>query len=216
MELRLPERIDRGRWARMLTGGRGEAGERETLLMDECEKMLFDAARPKGTYAFSDDLSFEGKSIRRHLEGCTAAVLMAATLGRTVDDRLMRLEVRDLAAGVVYDTGASLLAEQVCDIFEEEIRARVEEEGRYMTGRFSPGYGDMPLTQQRKLMQALDAERRIGLTLSESGLMIPLKSITAICGTSDRPVTGSLATCDECALRSECELRKAGKTCADK
>ncbi|MBQ3925272.1 MAG: methionine synthase [Firmicutes bacterium] len=221
MDLALPERIDRNSWRRMLSRGHEALEDEGALsaadgLMDECERMLLDIARPKGTYAFSDCISYEGKSIARHLDGCAGTVVLGMTLGRSIDERLTRLEVSDLAMGVVFDTGASLLAEAVCDLFEEKIRAEAMEKGLYMTPRFSPGYGDMPLTEQRKIISILDAEKRIGLTLTGGGLMIPLKSITAICGTADRPVKGSLATCEECALWSECEKRKAGKTCADK
>lgn len=138
------------------------------------------------------------------------------TLGRAVDEKLIRLQASDMAAGVVFDTGASLLAEAVCELFEERIREKMKEAGLFMTSRFSPGYGDMPLSEQRRVIRILDAGRKIGLTLNSSDLMIPLKSITAICGTADHPVAGSPATCDECALRSECEMRKAGRTCGDK
>ncbi len=216
MDLLLPEKIDRARWLSMLGADAAGAGQADLLRMDECERMLFDAARPKGTYVRSADLDYKGKSIARHLLECTGTVVLGMTLGRKVDETLMRLQVSDMAAGVVFDTGASLLAEAVCDLFEDDIRKAVEDDGLFMTSRFSPGYGDMPLSEQRKVIGLLNAERTIGLTLNSSDLMIPLKSITAICGTSDHPVKGSLATCDECALRSECRMRKAGKTCADR
>ena len=214
MELALPEKIDRDIWAGML--GRGEKDPGPVLAyMDECEKMLFETAQPRGVYVFSDDMDYEGKAIARHLEGCRGTVLLGMTLGRSIDERLTRLQVSDLAMGVVFDSGASLLAEAVCDGFEEIIRQEVESKGMFMTKRFSPGYGDLPLYTQKKVIAALDASRQIGLTLSESDLMIPMKSVTAICGISERPVTGSLATCEECVLRDSCEKRKEGKTCAD-
>ena len=108
------------------------------------------------------------------------------TLGRSIDERLTRLEVSDLAMGVVFDTGASLLAEAVCDLFEEKIRAEAMEKGLYMTPRFSPGYGDLPLELQKDLFRVLDCPRKIGLSLNESLLMSPSKSVTAIIGIGGR------------------------------
>ena len=197
MDLALPEKIDRGQWLELM--GRGKAvdpDENITACMDECEKILLEVAAPKGIYVFSDDMDYEGKAIARHLEGCDSTVVMGITLGRAVDEKLTRLSVSNMAMGVIYDAGAGVLAEAVCGAFEEQIREKVESAGRFMTSRFSPGYGDLPLSTQRRVIGMLDAERKIGLTLNDSDLMIPLKSITAICGLADTPVTGCLATCD--------------------
>lgn len=85
----------------------------------------------------------------------------------------------------------------------------------YMTSRFSPGYGDYPLTEQSRIIGYLDAQRQIGLHVTSDSLMIPGKSITALIGIADHPVTGRLATCNECVLKEKCTLRKEGKFCGD-
>ncbi len=213
MKLELPEHIDRDKWLGML-GKDGTADPGVTAkYMDECEYMLEQTAEPMGTYVISGDLDYPGKAIARHLENCGRVVLMAVTLGRGVDEKLTRLMVSDMAAGVVFDAGATILVEEAADIFEGIIREKTESGGLFMTGRFSPGYGDLPLSTQRKVIRLLDAQKRIGLTLNGSDLMIPLKSTTAICGISGIPVKGTLATCDECILRDGCEKRKAGRIC---
>ena len=109
---------------------------------------------------------------------------------------------------------ASVLLEQVCDKFEAEIRAAVAAQGLHMTGRYSPGYGDCPLALQQELCLALDTVRGIGLCLTPEYLMTPRKSVTAILGTADHPVTGAKAGCATCALRGDCAYRKRGTTCA--
>ena len=58
---------------------------------------------------------------------------------------------------------------------------------RFLTDRFSPGYGDFPMESSKDLVGLLDAGRRIGLTVSQSGILIPRKSVTAVLGVSDRP-----------------------------
>lgn len=110
-------------------------------------------------------------------------------------------------------SGAGVLADMVTDILENEIKENLPDDTPYMTGRFSPGYGDLPLKTQRELIAKLDAPRKIGLTLNYNDLMIPMKSVTAIIGISDVPVKGRPATCRECLLYEECEKRKEGRIC---
>ena len=85
---------------------------------------------------------------------------------------------------------------------------------KYLTGRFSPGYGDWPITVQPKVAAVLDTARRAGICVLNTNLMTPRKSVTAILGLSDHPVKGHLAGCGHCVLRTRCEYRKRGKTCA--
>ena len=83
----------------------------------------------------------------------------------------------------------------------------------WMTSRFSPGYGDFPLDYQRELLALTDAPRKIGLMVTSGSIMVPRKSITALIGIADHPVTGRLASCDECLLRSDCPFLKEGQHC---
>lgn len=83
----------------------------------------------------------------------------------------------------------------------------------YLTGRYSPGYGDWPIGVQPRIAALLDTPRRIGLCVTGTCLMLPRKSITAALGLSRTPVTGRRAGCAHCALRDKCEYRKRGETC---
>ena len=98
---------------------------------------------------------------------------------------------------------------------ETALRQQAAAEGTYLTGRFSPGYGDWPITVQPLLASALDTQRRIGLCVTQTDLLLPRKSVTALLGISDHPVMGQLAGCGHCALRGRCDYRKRGKTCAE-
>ena len=138
---------------------------------------------------------------------------MAATLGADVEQLLMHVQVSDMARALILDSCASAAVENLCDNLEADLRTQVEAEGCYLTDRFSPGYGDLPLALQGDFCALLDTQRRIGLTVSESSLLIPRKSVTALIGVADHPVTGSLAGCDTCLLREKCEWRKRGMPC---
>jgi len=156
----------------------------------------------------------QGQDVPAHLSGCDEALLLAVTLGTGVDRQIRLSGIGDIAAGVAADALASALAEQSADQAEALLRQRITGEGRYLTCRYSPGYGDWPVTVQPQAAELLDAGRQIGLYVTDTALMTPRKSVTALLGVSHRPVTGRLAGCGHCALRGRCEYRKRGKTCA--
>ena len=148
------------------------------------------------------------------LERCSEALLLAVTVGPGVDGQIRRAGVGDIAAGVASDAIGSVLAEQAADAAEAELRQWAAEQDKYLTGRFSPGYGDWPIGVQPLVAAALDTARRAGLCVTENDLMTPRKSVTALLGLSDHPVKGRLAGCGHCVLNTRCEYRKRGKTCA--
>ena len=122
-----------------------------------------------------------------------------------------QVQARDFADALLLDGFGGAYVEAGCNAAEREIAAKLP--GKYLTDRFSPGYGDLPLDVQSPLLALTDATRRLGVTLSESNLMNPLKSVTAVIGLSDTPQQARIRGCDFCAMRTRCNLRKAGKTC---
>ena len=214
-----PEEINVAQAARYF-GARGEPDAATMSLLQHCAVPLLAAATPRAVWLQADTDALTaagilcGEDVMRHLEGCPQAILLAVTLGPGVDAQIRRAGVGDIAAGVASDALGSALAEQAADAAEAELRQIVAQEGKYMTGRFSPGYGDWDLAVQPKVAAALDTVRRAGLCVTDTNLMTPRKSVTAILGVSDHPVKGRLAGCGHCALRQRCEYRKRGKTCA--
>lgn len=213
MDLTLINHINRANWLRSLCA-KGTCDESLTAQMDQAEKMLIEVVKPRGVYKelSRESLVFPGISVNKHLEECDKVAVMAVTLGADVDMLIRRMQIRDMAMAVIIDAGASVLAEQYCDNFEAAISEDID---GYMTMRFSPGYGDYPIREQRRIIKMLDASKLIGLNLTSSDIMIPRKSVTAVMGISDKPVRGRLATCDKCTIRDKCNLRKEGKTCGN-
>ena len=129
-------------------------------------------------------------------------------------DSAMRMEqARDMSRAVMLDVCGSALVEAGCDQAQEEIAARFP--GMYLTDRFSPGYGDLPLEIQPVICRLTDAQRRLGVHVTPSLLMNPQKSVTAIIGLADEPQRARIRGCAYCALREKCELRKGGRSCDD-
>ena len=214
-----PEQIDLAQAARYF-GARGQPDAATMALLERCAVPLLAAATPPAVWLLAETTALEqagllpGQDVQRHLEGCSQAILLAVTLGPGVDAQIRRAGVGDIAAGVASDALGSALAEQAADLAEAQLRQWAAEQGLYMTGRFSPGYGDWDIAVQPLVATALDTPRRAGLWVTDANLMTPRKSVTAILGVSQHPVKGRLAGCGHCVLRHRCEYRKRGKTCA--
>lgn len=196
------------------------------VLIDRCMAEIKQAARPRTVHRVfnivqdEDVIAFEGAGLKipgsdmqRHLKGCRSAVLLAATLGEGVDRAIRMAQITDMARAVVLDCCASAMVESVCNAAEGRLRAEVVSRGEFLTSRFSPGYGDVPLAVQKDFLAVLEAGKRIGLSASSENLLIPRKSVTAVMGIADHPVSGALAGCKTCALRGKCEFRRRGTTC---
>lgn len=216
LALDLPEGIDLGQAARYM-GAKDGGDETLRALLERWAPPLRAAAAPRAVWLRAPvgalgDL-WQGSDIQRHLAGCTEAVLLAVTLGPGADAQIRRAGVGDVAAGAASDALASVLAEQAAEAAEARLRALAAAEGMYLTGRYSPGYGDWPIGVQPRIAALLDTPRRIGLCVTGTCLMLPRKSITAALGLSRTPVTGRRAGCTHCALRDKCEYRKRGETC---
>ena len=204
---------------------RGEAPEKLRAQVEAAAEDLAETLRPQFVYrAFSLErgdgginlqgggVTLTGGLASKMLRSCDAAVLLCCTLGMEFERRLRALERRDMGKAVILDACGSAWVEAGCDAAEREIAERFS--GRFLTDRFSPGYGDLPLSLQRSVLDALDAKRRLGIHLSESFLMTPSKSVTAVIGLSDTPQPARVRGCGYCAMKENCDYRKGGTTCA--
>ena len=158
-----------------------------------------------------DSQPLPGRTAAKMLADCTQCALLVCTLGVPFDAWLRRLQARDMAQAVMLDALGSAYVESACDEAEREIAARFP--SLHLTDRFSPGYGDLPLTTQQPLLEELDAPRSVGVQLLPSLLMSPQKSVTAIIGLAEKPQMARIRGCAYCALNQSCEYRKAGTTC---
>ena len=129
------------------------------------------------------DLGFaktDSRDLKKHLEGCGEILLFACTAGAETDRRIARAKLLSPARGLLMHAIGAQQVEGGCD----RLCARLAQQfpDRQLTDRFSPGYGDLTLEMQRDVMAALDCGRTVGITLTDSLLMTPSKSVTAIIG----------------------------------
>ncbi len=157
-------------------------------------------------------LALPGNLAKTMLSDCERAALLLCTLGAAFDRLLRTAQARDMAQALYIDACGSAYVEQGCDEAEKEIAARYA--GLYLTDRFSPGYGDLPLGVQVGFLRALDGEKRLGVCAGPSYLLNPMKSVTAVIGLADLPQRARIRGCAFCALKEGCAYRERGMTCA--
>ncbi len=124
----------------------------------------------------------ESKDLRKCLEGSSEIVIFAATVGLAVDRYIAKYKSFLPTKALLMQAYGAERVERLCDLFCGEIRREAAQEGLRCTPRFSPGFGDLPLTVQRDVFRLLDCDRKLGISLNESLLMTPSKSVTAVFG----------------------------------
>ena len=124
-------------------------------------------------------------TIADHMAGCHAAYLACGTLGIGFDLFQRRESVISGASALIVQAIGAAMIERLMDMTSDEIREELEE-GEELISRYSPGYGDFPLAEQKPLLSLLDASRKIGVSLTDTMLMVPSKSVSAIIGVTSR------------------------------
>lgn len=127
-------------------------------------------------------LDLEGsRTLLRHISGCDSLYLACGTLGAGFDALHRRLSAVSGADALVLQALGAAAIEVWMDGVEDEIRRELPA-GESLAPRYSPGYGDFPLSAQRGLLALLDAPRTVGVSLTDSLLMVPSKSVSAVIG----------------------------------
>lgn len=170
---------------------------------------LFDMDKEGDSISLRDTiLVTKSKDISNHLAKSHKCVLMAASLGLEVDRKIAYYSKIDITKSLILDACASTAIEALCDEVEEKVRKEAYDHGYHITSRFSPGYGDLPITLQKSITQVLKTYPRIGLTVNESSIMLPRKSVTAIIGWQKEEASAKVIKCKRCH-KQNCSFRKA-------
>ena len=129
-----------------------------------------------------------------NLKDCESVILFAATCGCEIDRLIAKYGHISPSRALMLQAIGTERIEALCDVFCADASKE------YATGtrpRFSPGYGDLALECQREIFAHLSPEKHIGLTLNDSLLMSPSKSVTAIVGLgSGQRQTNKCNACD--------------------
>lgn len=167
-----------------------EADEEISTLLKECINELKDKLTYKicyrelpfkanGNICDFEYFSLYSEKLSLNLKNSKKVILFAATVGVEIDRLIGKYGKLSPAKALFFQAIGAERIEALCDAFCTDI----EKEYTMKTKpRFSPGYGDLPLSAQKDVFDVLSPERRIGLTLNSSLLMSPTKSVTAFVG----------------------------------
>lgn len=140
------------------------------------------AAAVPGEIHLENGITLKSEGLAKLLNGCREAVLMASTAGKEVVlARDKEITAGDAAYGLILDATASETADAGLDWIQEFLNGQLARQGRKLTNRFSPGYGDLPLAAQKPIYDALGLDK-LGITITERFLLEPEKSVIAVAG----------------------------------
>lgn len=166
----------------------------------------------------NENMPFGSSALCKNLDGCICVIIFAATIGIGMDRLINRYSRISPVKALCFQAIGAERIESLCNLFNKELKEEKAKEGLLIRPRFSPGYGDFPLSVQKEFFRLLECPRKIGLTLNDSLLMSPSKSVTAVIGIYDPADKGKNATealchdaqnsgCNACHNK-DCEFRR--------
>ena len=194
-------------------------------LVDSLIKETTDIARPRfiynifsieknnGIFLQNTNLTLMGRDIARHLEKSEKCAVLCATLGSEIEMKINYYSKIELLKSVILDACASTLIEALCDNTENLIKEEAEKNGFFITSRYSPGYGDFDISVQKDLLNLIEAPKRIGVTVTDSFIMLPRKSVSAVIGFQSKKIKKEIDKCSTCNLKENCSFRKGNTYC---
>lgn len=211
--------IDPKEILRYLGYGNNDADSAVTAVIEKCIAKIQPKLYCKACYDRFDlstnadgslNLGFidsDSKNLSKNLKDCKEIIVFTATIGIETDRIIGKYSaVSPLNAVVAQATGTAAI-EAWCDILCRRFEKAEQSNGNYLRPRFSPGYGDFPLTVQKRIFEVLDCSRKIGVTLTDSFLMMPSKSVSAIIGISKNNLNCTVHGCEMCN-KTQCEYKR--------
>jgi len=123
-----------------------------------------------------------GSIIMRQLRGAEAYALFICTSGMEFEAYLQQLKTQgDMVRTYIADALGSVIAERCADLMEHHLQQSIDKLQWHHTNRFSPGYCGWHVSQQQQLFP-LFGGHTCGVRLTDSSLMVPIKSVSGIIG----------------------------------
>ncbi len=213
-------RIDPGEMMRLLGEQQGMIDTHTSSLLEQYTEECLRVSSPAGAFAFVEaikssskekisirGISFDsGKSIHKMLRHSAFYSLFIVTAGPGPENLARTLlSEGNYLEGYIADLVASALVDSAADQVQEHVRQLAHTRGLKITNRYSPGYCSWNVEEQQKLF-TLFPEGSCGISLSESSLMSPVKSISGIIGMGT-DVEYRDYTCEICPMQN-CQFRK--------
>jgi len=147
-----------------------------------CYRILEIIQKTDDKIFFENNIILESSAIAKLLKDSTAAVFMSATAGEQIAEKIIELSntIGAMEQAVIFDATASEVTDAALDYIQNLLKFNERKNNRIISNRrFSPGYGDFKIQNQQLFFYILELEK-LGLTLLDSYLIKPEKSVTAI------------------------------------
>lgn len=156
-------------------------------------------------------IAFRSPRISKVISTCEEIVCFIATIGDDIENETKKLlKENRLSEAYILDAMGSVAVENMVDRFHKGFITRTHMDGKGITLRFSPGYCDWPITDQKKLFD-LFSSNHLRVELKDSCFMRPRKSITGVFGitsSNSHPPLYSYNPCSECG-KGDCPMRRS-------
>lgn len=186
--------------------------ERIKAEVEDAARECLGIIRPKASYMrlevrINNDetdlkvIKFRSKGFKNFISGEKECVLFCATIGTEIDRLITKYQSFMPHKALMYQAIGAELIEKYCDHLCEKFFSDKCKKGYK---RFSPGYSDFDIKYQKEIISVLNGEKYCGITLSESMIMRPSKSVTAICCAGED--NNKESKCSGCGNK-ECSFR---------
>lgn len=199
--------------------------------IDECVELTLSTINPRFIYSScildssvegtiklkNTNLVYSSQDIYKLLKDCDRVFVMASTLGVEIERLTRKYSYSDLTKSIIIDSCATTAIEEICNRVQESVNNGLKKEQKTTTMRYSPGYGDLGIENNKGILDVLSAQRNIGVTINDSGIMIPRKSVVAIMGVSELKYNNKEVkkSCSNCQNRDTCVYKREDGGCAN-
>jgi len=166
----------------------------------------------KGSISLKEDCLFKSPKLSKTLSNSKEIVCFLATVGTRIEKEISKLFKKNhLADAYILDAMGSAAVENLVEQFQSGISEKFNKKGKTTTLRFSPGYCDWPVTEQKKLFNLLGS-LDVDVKLNDSCLMTPSKSISGVFGIQSEYENGEKPynPCWDCN-KTDCLERRSPK-----
>ncbi len=201
-------------------GYKGETPDTETLkAIDEVLDEMINSLNLSACFAVSninikdetidfESFSVNSKNLSKNLKDCSKCVIFCATTGSEIDRIIFKYSRISPYRAVIAQAVGTELIEVWCDLLCQRIGEKVKSENLYLRPRFSPGYGDFNLEHQKDIFNILSPSKHIGVSLTESLIMTPSKSVSGVIGLGNKNIKCTLSGCETCENRETCDYSR--------
>lgn len=175
---------------------------------------IYDYNNKTHTIESAQPIQIQGRIVQRHLQSATKIAVLAVTVGEEIEQAVTNhFKQNAYTHSVLLDAAATTAVEMAADAMEKSIKQTARAKGYQTVMRFSPGYGDWDIKFQPEMLH-LTGAHKIGISLTDSMMLIPRKSVTAIIGLVPNGVDCTVTekhSCGSCN-KLDCLARKESST----